>query len=140
MVDALFALRDCPKPAVARIRGPGTGAGLEIAVMCDIRIAARSARFGVPIQKLGVTMPYPELGAFLELVGRATLLEILLEGRVFDADEALAKRLVSRVVDDAERSEEHTSELQSLMRISYAVFCLKKKKTQIHMTIAQKRH
>src|SRR3546814_2990537 len=111
MVDALFALRDCPKPTVARIHGPCTGAGLEIAVMCDIRIAARSARFGVPIQKLGVTMPYPELGAFVELVGRATLLEILLEGRVF-------------------RSEEHTSELQSLMRISYAVFCLKKKKRE----------
>src|SRR3546814_4317119 len=47
-------------------------------------------------------MPYPELGAFVELVGRATLLEILLEGRVFDAEEAQAKRLVSRVVDDAE--------------------------------------
>src|SRR3546814_13638453 len=95
MVDALFALRDCPKPTVARIHGPCTGAGLEIAVMCDIRIAARSARFGVPIQKLGVTMPYPELGAFIELVGRATLLEILLEGRVFDAEEAQAKRLRS---------------------------------------------
>ncbi len=100
MVDALFALRDLPKPTVAQIHGPCTGAGLEIAVMCDLRIAARSARFGVPIQRLGVTMPYPELGAFLELVGRATLLEILLEGRVFDAEEALAKRLVTRVVDD----------------------------------------
>lgn len=102
MVDALFALRDLPKPTVARVHGPCTGAGLEIAVMCDLRIAARSARFGVPIQKLGVTMPYPELGVFVELLGRATLLEILLEGRVFGADEALAKRLVSRVVDDAE--------------------------------------
>lgn len=102
MVDALLALRDCPKPTVAQIHGPCTGAGLEIAVMCDMRIAARSARFGVPIQKLGVTMPYPELGAFLELVGRATLLEILLEGRVFGAEEALSKRLVTRVVDDAD--------------------------------------
>lgn len=102
MVDALFALRDCPKPTVAQIHGPCTGAGLEIAVMCDLRVAGRSARFGVPIQKLGVTMPYPELGAFLELVGRATLLEILLEGRVFKAEEALAKRLVTRVVDDAD--------------------------------------
>lgn len=106
MVDALFALRDCPKPTVAQIHGACTGAGLEIAVMCDLRIAARSARFGVPIQKLGVTMPYPELGAFLELVGRATLLEILLEGRVFGAEEAQAKRLVSRVVDDAELDSE----------------------------------
>jgi enoyl-CoA hydratase/carnithine racemase len=102
MVDALFALRDLPKPTVAQIHGACTGAGLEIAVMCDLRIAARSARFGVPIQRLGVTMPYPELGAFIELVGRATLLEILLEGRVFDAEEALAKRLVTRVVDDAD--------------------------------------
>ena len=102
MVDALFALRDLPKPTVAQIHGPCTGAGLEIAIMCDMRIAARSARFGVPIQKLGVTMPYPELGAVLELVGRATLLEILLEGRVFDAEEAFVKRLVNRVVDDGD--------------------------------------
>lgn len=70
--------------------------------MCDLRICGASSRFGVPIKNLGLTMGYGELQGVLALVGRAVALEILLEGRVFDASEALHKRLVNRVVADAE--------------------------------------
>ena len=98
MVAALHRLRDLPLPTVAMIRGACVGAGLEIAIMCDLRIAAEGSRFGVPIQKVGVVMPWPELGDLIETVGRATALEILLEGRLFDAAEAAAKGLVTRVV------------------------------------------
>ena len=66
--------------------------------MCDLRIAAVDAKFGVPIQRVGITMPYPELAALVGLLGRATMLEILLEGRLFDADWAAARGLVGRVV------------------------------------------
>ncbi len=100
MNGALAALRDLPQPSIAAIRGACVGAGLEIAILCDLRIAAQSGRFGVPIQRLGVTMPYPEIAYLVDLVGRATALEILLEGRVFDALEALRMRLVGRVVTD----------------------------------------
>jgi enoyl-CoA hydratase/carnithine racemase len=78
------------------------GGGLEIASVCDMRICGTSSRFGVPVNKLGLTMSYGELGGLIDLVGRATALEIVLEGRVFDAKEAFEKRLVNRVVDDAE--------------------------------------
>jgi enoyl-CoA hydratase len=98
MVAALHGLRDLPLPTVAMIRGACVGAGLEIAIMCDLRIAAEGSRFGVPIQKVGVVMPWPELGDLIEMVGRATALEILLEGRLFEAAEAAAKGLVTRVV------------------------------------------
>lgn len=98
MVAALHKLRDLPLPTVAMIRGACVGAGLEIAIMCDLRIAAEGSRFGVPIQKVGVVMPWPELGDLIDTVGRATALEILLEGRLFDAAEAAAKGLVTRVV------------------------------------------
>jgi enoyl-CoA hydratase/carnithine racemase len=98
MVAALHRLRDLPLPTVAMIRGACVGAGLEIAIMCDLRIAAEGSRFGVPIQKVGVVMPWPELGDLIETVGRATALEILLEGRLFDAAEAAAKGLITRVV------------------------------------------
>jgi enoyl-CoA hydratase/carnithine racemase len=76
------------------------GGGLEIAVACDIRIAAESSRFGVPINRLGLTMQYPELDFFIRAIGRAAALEMLLEGAVVDAERALALGLVNRVVPD----------------------------------------
>ena len=92
----------CRHPVVAMIHGACVGGGLEVAAMCDMRICGESSRFGVPIKNLGLTMGYGELQGLLALVGRAVALEILLEGRVFDAAEALQKRLVNRVVADAE--------------------------------------
>jgi enoyl-CoA hydratase/carnithine racemase len=92
----------CRHPVVALIKGACIGGGLEIAAMCDIRICGESSRFGVPIKNLGLTMGYGELLGVLAVAGRAVTLEILLEGRVFDAREALAKRLVNRVVVDGE--------------------------------------
>jgi enoyl-CoA hydratase/carnithine racemase len=70
--------------------------------MCDLRICGTSSRFGVPVNRLGLTMAYGELLGLLALVGRAAALEILLEGRVFDAAEAYTKGLVNRVVPDDE--------------------------------------
>jgi enoyl-CoA hydratase/carnithine racemase len=96
------AVARCRHPVVAMIKGACVGGGLEIAAMCDLRICGQSSRFGVPIKNLGLTMGYGELQGVLALVGRAVALEILLEGRVFDAAEALHKRLVNRVVADAD--------------------------------------
>jgi enoyl-CoA hydratase/carnithine racemase len=94
------AVTHCRHPVIAMIQGACIGGGLEIAAMCDLRICGTSSRFGVPIKNLGLTMGYGELQGVLALVGRAVALEILLEGRVFDAAEALQKKLVNRVVAD----------------------------------------
>jgi len=106
MGAALSALRDCPVPTVAQIHGACAGAGLEMAIHCDLRIAGDTSKFGAPVQRLGITMPYPEIAALAELVGPATALEVLLEGRLFGAREAYEKGLVSRVVPDAALDEE----------------------------------
>ena len=74
--------------------------GLEIAGLCDLRICGESSRFGVPINRLGLVMAYAEIGSLIALAGEAVALEILLEGRVFDAREAKEKGLVTRVVPD----------------------------------------
>lgn len=100
--EAMQAVAQCRHPTVALIRGACIGGGLEIAAMCDLRICGASSRFGVPINRLGLTMAYGELQGLLAVAGRAVALEILLEGRVFGAEEAYAKRLVHRVVADAE--------------------------------------
>ena len=94
------AVAACRHSTVALIRGACVGGGLEIAAMCDLRVAGHSSRFGIPVNKLGLTMAYGELTGLLALVGKAVALEILLEGRVFDAEEAYRKRLVNRVVPD----------------------------------------
>ncbi|HSS64878.1 MAG TPA: enoyl-CoA hydratase-related protein, partial [Gammaproteobacteria bacterium] len=88
------------------------GGGLEIACCCDIRICGASSRFGVPVNKLGLVMSPAELRGLVRLVGRATALEVLLEGRIFDAGEAFAKGLVNRVVAD-DQVESKTEEFVS---------------------------
>lgn len=100
VANALDAIRDCTVPTVAAIRGACIGGGLEIAGCCDIRIAGESSRFGAPINRLGFSMYPGEMAGLLALVGPAVILEILLEGRILSAREALQKGLLSRVVDD----------------------------------------
>lgn len=99
---ALAAIDACPHPTVAAILGPCVGGGLEIACACDLRIAGSGARFGAPIMKLGFSMYPGELAGLLRVAGEATAKEILLEGRLLGADEAYARRLVTRVVPDAD--------------------------------------
>jgi len=103
---ALQAVEKCRHPTVAMIHGACAGGGLEIACMCDLRIAGESGRFGVPINRLGFPIAYDELAALLPLTGRAVALEILVEGRMWRAQEALQKGLLTRVVADARLEEE----------------------------------
>ena len=93
-------LWNCPHPTVALINGVCVGGGLEMAMMCDIRICGQSSRFGIPINRLGLTVDYDELKILTDVLGRTVALEILLEGRLFDAQEALGRGLVSQVVAD----------------------------------------
>jgi enoyl-CoA hydratase/carnithine racemase len=94
------ALAGCRHPLVAQIHGICVGGGLEIAALCDLRICGTSSRFGAPIKNLGLVMAYPEMMPLVRLAGPDVALEILLEGRIFDAIEAKEKRLVTRVVPD----------------------------------------
>lgn len=100
------SLSECRHPLVAQIHGICVGGGLEIAALCDIRICGKSSRFGAPIKNLGLVMAYPEMEPLMRLTGPDVALEILLEGRIFDAAEAKEKGLVTRVVDDAKVQEE----------------------------------
>jgi enoyl-CoA hydratase/carnithine racemase len=96
------SLASCRHPLVAQIHGICVGGGLEIAALCDLRICGESSRFGAPIKNLGLVMAYAEMAPLVRLAGADVALEILLEGRIFGAAEAKEKRLVTRVVADAE--------------------------------------
>ncbi|HUL65041.1 MAG TPA: enoyl-CoA hydratase-related protein [Burkholderiaceae bacterium] len=100
------AFEACRHPVVAEIHGICVGGGLEIAALCDLRICGTSSRFGAPIKNLGLVMAYQEMAPLVRLVGASVALEILLEGRIFDAAEAKDIGLVTRVVPDDEVANE----------------------------------
>mgnify|MGYP000231656142 FL=1 len=106
VAKALNAIADCPHPTVALIKGACIGGGLEIAGVCDLRIAGESARFGAPINKLGFSMYPGEMEGLLRLAGPAVIKEILLEGRILSASQAYEKGLLSRVVKDEQVEDE----------------------------------
>jgi enoyl-CoA hydratase/carnithine racemase len=87
-------------PVIAAIAGDCIGGGLEIACMCDFRIATESARFGIPVTRLGMAAPPEELAALVALVGVGVAMELLVEARLIGAREAFDKGLVTRVVAD----------------------------------------
>ena len=102
MIAALTAIIDCRHPTIAAIEGLCVGGGLEIALMCDLRLGAADSRFGIPIQKVGVAMPYPELAILTQMLGRPTMLALLLEGQLHDAPWAERHGLLTRVATDLE--------------------------------------
>jgi enoyl-CoA hydratase/carnithine racemase len=87
-----------PLPLVAAVNGPALAGGFDLAVMCDIRIAAETATFSHPEQTFGDVVYSP----LRELVGGAVARDLCLTGRSITANEALALNLVSRVVASAD--------------------------------------
>jgi enoyl-CoA hydratase/carnithine racemase len=100
VAPALRAMLDVDVPLVARIEGPCVGGGLEIAACCDLRVAGRGSRFGIPVARLGFPVAPREVEILAERVGVPLLRDLLLEARLLDADEAQRRSLVQHVVDD----------------------------------------
>jgi enoyl-CoA hydratase len=110
VAPALRAMLDCDIPIVAQIDGACVGGGLEIAACCDLRICGRGSRFGIPIARLGFPLAPSEALIVGRVLGLPLLRELLLEARLLGADEALARGIVNRVVDDdAVAAEAHAS-------------------------------
>jgi enoyl-CoA hydratase/carnithine racemase len=100
--DAYDAFGEIPRPVIAAINGVALGGGLELALACDLRVAADNARVGQPEILLGVTPGAGATQRLPRLVGPARAKELIWSGRQVKADEALAIGLVDRVVPAAE--------------------------------------
>lgn len=112
MDEGLALLRTLPQPTLAAIQGACCGIGLAVALACDLRVCTADSRFGVPVSRLGVSMGPTELALVAEVAGGPAALEILLEGRIFGALEAKDKRLVHRVVAEADFEAEVTATVE----------------------------
>jgi enoyl-CoA hydratase/carnithine racemase len=89
-------------PTIAMIRGYCIGGGLGVALHCDLRVATRESRFGIPAARLGVGYGHPGLRRLIEVVGPSFAMEIFFTARQFSGEEALGMGLVNRVVDDGD--------------------------------------
>jgi enoyl-CoA hydratase/carnithine racemase len=97
--DAIDALAAYRYPVIAAINGHAIGGGLELAVTCDIRIAAHGVKMGMPPAKIGLVYGHTGLRRFMEVCGLANTNELFFTGRNVDADRAYDMGLVNQVVD-----------------------------------------
>ena len=111
---AWLSIRRLEVPTIAAVNGPAIGAGLCLALACDIRYAARGARLGVPFVRLGMHAGMAGTYLLPNVVGSAHARDLLLTGRVVDADEALRLGLVSRVIEPEEFRAEVRSTAESV--------------------------
>jgi enoyl-CoA hydratase len=105
-----------PKPVVAAVNGFALGGGCELAMACHLRVASAKAKFGQPEVNLGITPGYGGTQRLPRLVGKGRALDIILTGRMVDAEEALRIGLVNRVVPP----ETVLTEAEALLRVILA--------------------
>jgi len=108
----LGAIEDVRVPTIAALRGPVVGGGLAIAAACDLRVAAPSARFGVPVARtLGNCFSAANLVRLAALVGLGRVKELVFTARLIDAQEARAIGLVTEIVDGEDALEARVGQL-----------------------------
>jgi len=116
----MVAIEAAPQPVVAVVSGTAIGAGLEIAAAADLRVAADTARFGIPAARIGVVITRTDVARIVRVAGPALAFDLLLTGRILDAQEALASGLVSFVCP-AEQLREAARDLALRMAASSPV-------------------
>jgi len=121
-MEASRWLHELPKPTIAIMRGPAAGAGLSLAMACDMRIASDTVRLGTAFARVGYSGDFGGSYYLTQLVGTAKARELYFTADLLDAQEALGLGLVNRVVPDA-RLEEETMALASRLargpRVAY---------------------
>ena len=95
MLEAVARFR---LPTITRIHGAALGGGLQLATVCDFRIAAEDAKLGIPSSKLGIVINYENVQRLVLLAGPAIAKEVLMTGRVFTGAEAAGAGLVTKAV------------------------------------------
>src|SRR3954454_5523199 len=102
-------MRNHPKVLIGMINGPVAGAGLGLALACDLRVAGKSARFGTAFARIGYSGDYGGSWSLTRLVGTAKARELYLTADIIDAEEAGRLGIVNRVVADEALAEETTA-------------------------------
>ena len=119
-------LRSARKPTIAAVAGYALGGGCEVAMMCDILLAADNAKFGQPEIKLGVLPGMGGSQLLTRAVGKAKAMDLILTGRNMDAEEAERAGLVARVIPAAELLDEALKVAETIASMSLPVAMIAK--------------
>lgn len=111
---ALESIKKIPVPVIALIQGYCIGAGISLAIACDLRYASISAKFAIPAARLGTAYPAPALRRLVALVGASNAKLLLFTAKRVDATTALAMRLVDGIFDNQQVEQETISLINSI--------------------------
>lgn len=98
MENTISTIENLPIPTIAVINGPAMGAGLELALACDIRIGSEKARMGIPVGKLGITLNNKFAKRLVDLVGPSKTKDFVFTGRIYKAEEAFNAGMINYLV------------------------------------------
>ncbi len=100
--DALELLERCPHPTIAAVQGDAVAGGCELALHCDLRVAADNARFAMPLARIGIAVPVALTWKLVDTIGAAATKELLFTGDPIGAETALSLGLVNRIAAAAD--------------------------------------
>jgi len=120
------AVNRCRKPVIAAVGGYALGGGCELAMMCDFIIAADNAKFGQPEINIGVLPGAGGTQRLTRLIGKSKAMDMILTGRMMDADEAERSGLVSRIVSEASLRDEAIKTAEKITTMSLPATMLAK--------------
>ena len=100
MEKTISTIESLPIPVIGVINGPAMGAGLELALACDIRIGSEKARMGIPVGKLGITLNNKFAKRLVDLVGPSATKDFVFTGRTYKADEAFKAGMLNYLVSE----------------------------------------
>ncbi|MCM3387811.1 enoyl-CoA hydratase/isomerase family protein [Ureibacillus chungkukjangi] len=98
MEQTISTIERLPIPVIGVINGPAMGAGLELALACDIRIGSEKARMGIPVGKLGITLNNKFAKRLVDLVGPSATKDFVFTGRMYKAEEAFNTGMLNYLV------------------------------------------
>lgn len=100
MEKAIFTFENLPIPTIGIINGPAMGAGLELALACDIRIGTEKARLGIPVGRLGITLNNKFAARLVNLIGPSLTKDLVYTGRILRAEEAHRLGMLNYLVEE----------------------------------------
>jgi enoyl-CoA hydratase len=111
MEEAISTFEKIPLPTIGAINGTAAGAGFQLALACDIRVGTSKTKMGIPVGRLGITIPQMFAKRMVDLIGKSRTMDLVYTGRLYDADECYRLGLVNYLLSDDEAIDHYVIQL-----------------------------